>query len=123
MAGWIDAKTSARQQQLILSKWPELQTFLQGLAGSQSMANIHLNSYTFGSLILNVDASSQPGSAPEDLYASIKANLNGNPSTTSFTLLQNSISAEGFTPEGESRVNLGLVLGISVPIVILRTSV
>lgn len=121
MEGWNDAKTPGRQHQLILSKWSELQTYVQGLTGSQSMANIHVTGYSFGSLVFGAVVSPPPGSSAEELYNAMKANLNANPSSASYNQVSSSMSPEGFTPEGESRVNLGLVLGISVPTVILRT--
>ena len=91
-------------------------------AGTSDPDRIVLQTMTFGSIIINTDIAANPG---DDLNAwangtiSSLANMDvGGLSVVSSTATPQNIE----TPSAESSVNLGLLLGVSIPLVVLRKS-
>ena len=95
-----------------------IQAFMAA-AGTSDPDRIMFQTMTFGSININVDMAGSPGD-DNSKWADDTTNNLGNMNVAGLSAIVSSTTTQNIQANDDSSVNLGLLLGVSIPLVVLR---
>jgi hypothetical protein len=119
MAGYSENLDDKALKALIIANYPYFLNLVKTMLG---FPKIIVRGFKKGSIVSNVDVPIPSGQLANNIYNAISNNLVSNKNIPGLSLLSSTVSAKNFTLD-TGEVNLGLILGVSIPLVVLRKNI